>query len=172
MQPIAFNEFPNDARLWTFAATRRLVEDEGVRLLATTEAFLAGWAAHQTPLATAHEWRFDQFLFVAVDEAAAGASGCSIDALVTFVRELERQFEVRFTDHGSVWFRDQADAIQCVKREEFQQLVDGGTVGPNAMVFDNTIQTVGALRNGRWEVSASRSWHGQAFFPTHSANAK
>ena len=172
MPLVAFDKFPDDARLWTYAASRGLTEDEAVQLRAATEAFLAGWAAHGAPLTTAHEWRFDQFLFVAVDEAAAGASGCSIDALLGFVRELERQLEVRFTDHGSVWFRDQAGAIQCVTRDAFQGLVDQGTVGPDATVFDNTIQTVGALRDGRWEVPAARSWHGRAFFPTHSAKAK
>jgi len=172
MPLIAFDELPGDARLWTFATSRRLTEHEDVRLLAATEAFLAGWTAHQTPLAAAHEWRFHQFLFVAVDEAAAGASGCSIDSLTRFVRELERQLEVRFTDHGSVWFRASSGAIQCATRDAFQRLVDEGTVGPDTVVFDNTIQTVGALRDGRWEVPASRSWHGPAFFPTHSAKAK
>ena len=33
MPLIAFEEFPDDARLWTFAASRRLTEDEAVRLL-------------------------------------------------------------------------------------------------------------------------------------------
>ncbi len=172
MPPIAFEQFPDDARLWTFAASRRLTEHEAVQLLAATETFLAGWTAHRTMLATAHEWRFDQFLFVAVDEAAAGASGCSIDTLVTFVRELERQLEVRFTDHGSVWFRDQGGAIQCATREEFQRLVNEEAVVPDTVVFNNTIQTVGALRDGGWEGPATRSWHGQAFFSTHSAKAK
>ena len=172
MPLIAFDELPDDARLWAFAASRRLTEDEAVRLLAATEPFLAGWAAHRTPLATAHEWRFNQFLFIAVDETAAGASGCSIDTLMSFVRELEQQLEVRFTDHGSVWFRDQAGAIQCATREEFQRIVDEGAIGPDTAVFDNTIQTVGALRDGRWEVPASRSWHGPAFFSTDSARAK
>ena len=129
MPLIAFDELPDDARLWTFAASHRLTEHEAVRLLAATEAFLADWAAHRTPLATAHEWRYNQFLFVAVDETAAGASGCSIDTLVRFVRELERQFKVRFTDHASVWFRALGGAIQCATREEFQRLVDEETVG-------------------------------------------
>ncbi len=172
MPLMVFDELPDNARLWTFAASRRLAEHEEIRLLAATEAFLAGWASHQTPLATAHEWRFNQFLFVAVDEAAAGASGCSIDSLMTFVRELERQLDVRFTDHGSVWFRASSGAIQCATREEFQRLVDEGAAGPDTVVFDNTIQTVGALRDERWEVPAGRSWHGPAFFPTHSAKAK
>ena len=171
MPLIPFEELPDRARLWTFAASRRLTDQEAVRLLAATEEFLAGWAAHRVPLATARQWRFNQFLFVAVDEAAAGASGCSIDALVRFIGEVERQLEVRFADHGSVWFRASGGAIECASREAFKQLVDEGAVGPDTVVFDNTIQTTGALRDGRWEVPAGRSWHGRAFFSNSSAKA-
>lgn len=171
MPLIPFEELPDRARLWTFAASRRLTDPEAVRFLAAAEEFLAGWAAHRVPLATAREWRYNQFLFVAVDEAAAGASGCSIDALVRFIREAERQLDVRFTDHGSVWFRASGGAIECASREEFKQLVDQGALGPDTVVFDNTIQTTGALRDGRWEVPARRSWHGRAFFSNYSARA-
>ena len=172
MPLIPFEELPDRARLWTFAASRSLTDQEALWLLAATEEFLAGWAAHRVPLATAHEWRFNQFLFVAVDEAAAGASGCSIDALMRFIREVERQLGVRFTDHGSVWFRGSRGTIECGSREEFKQLIDEGAVGPDTVVFDNTIQTTGALRDGRWEVPARRSWHGQAFFgPPHRSPA-
>ena len=172
MPLIPFEELSDRARLWTFAASRRLTDQEAVRLLAATDAFLASWAAHSVPLATAREWRFNQVLFVVVDEAAAGASGCSIDALVRCIREVERQLEVRFTDHGSVWFRASGGTIECASREEFTQLVDEGAVGPDTVVFDNTIQTTGALRDGRWEVPARRSWHGRAFFSNDSAKAK
>ncbi len=89
MPLIPFEELSERARLWTFAASRRLTDQEAARLLAGTDEFLAGWAAHRVPLATAREWRLNQFLFVAVHEAAAGASGCSIDALVRFIREVE-----------------------------------------------------------------------------------
>ncbi len=172
MPLIPFDELPDRARLWTFAAARRLNDQEAGRLLAATEEFLTGWAAHRVPLATAGECRFNRFLFVAVDEAAAGASGCSIDALLRFIREMEELLEVKFTDHGSVWFRASGGAIECVSREEFTQLVDEGAVGPDTVVFDNTIQTTGALRDGRWEVPARRSWHGRAFFSNYSAKAK
>ena len=164
MPLVPFDELPDRARLWTFAASRRLTDQEAVWLLAATEEFLASWAAHRVPLATAHEWRFNQFLFVAVDEAAAGASGCSIDTLVKFIREVERRLEVRLTDHGSVWFRALGGAIKCTTRAEFKELVEEGAVGPDTVVFDNTIETTGALRDGRWEVLARRSWHGPAFF--------
>ena len=163
MPLIPFQDLPDHARLWTFAASRRLTDQEAFPFLAATDEFLAGWTAHGVPLATAREWRFDQFLFVAVDEAAAGASGCSIDALVRSVRALERDLEVTLTDNRPVWFRAPGGEIRCLSREEFQRLVDAGAVGPDTVVFDNTIQTVGALRDGSWEVPARRSWHGDVF---------
>ena len=172
MPLLPFEKLPDRARLWTFAASRRLTDQEAVRLLAATEEFLVGWTAHRVPLATACQWRFSQFLFVAVDEAAAGASGCSIDGLVRFMREVERQLGVRFMDHGSVWFRASGGAIECASREGFERLVDEGAVGPDTVVFDNTIQTTGALRDGRWELPARRAWHGRAFFSNYSAKAR
>ena len=74
MPLVPFEELPDHARLWTFAASRRLSDQETARLLAATDEFLTSWAAHRVPLATASEWRLGQFLFVAVDEGAAGAS--------------------------------------------------------------------------------------------------
>src|SRR6266699_1925521 len=117
--PLArFEDLPDHARLWTFPASRRLTEEEAVPFLAATDEFLAGWTAHRVPLAAGREWRYDQFLFVAVDETAAGASGCSIDALVRSVRMLERDLAVTLSDNRPVWFRAVAGKIRCVSREE------------------------------------------------------
>jgi hypothetical protein len=168
MPLIPFDQLPDHARLWTFAASRPLTNGESEGLLAATDEFLAAWTAHKVPLATARECRFNQFLFVAVDEKSAGASGCSIDALVRFMREAERQLEVRLTDNGLVWFRTEGGQVECVGRAEFQRLADEGTVGPDTVVFDNTIETVGALRQARWELPAELAWHGRAFFSTLS----
>ena len=49
------------------------------------------WAAHDVPLTTARDLRYDQFIFGAVDERAAGASGCSIDALVRRMKGLQAE---------------------------------------------------------------------------------
>jgi hypothetical protein len=166
-----FERMPGDARLWVFAASQTLNKDQGSRLLAATDAFLAGWSAHRVPLSTARELRYDQFLFVAADEAAAGASGCSIDALVRFMRDVEGQIGARLTDNGLVWFRDPAGNVLCVSRAEFQDLADRGAARADTIVFDNTVQTVGALRGGQWELPAKLSWHGRAFLP-RSAHAE
>lgn len=172
MPLIPFDQLPDSARLWAFAASRRLTEQEAAPFLAATDEFLVAWTAHKVPLAAASAWRYGQFLFVAVDESAAGASGCSIDALVRFMRDTERGLGVRLTDNGSVWFRAPNGDVACTSREGFRKLAEEGAVGPDTVVFDNTIQTVGALRERRWELPANRSWHGRAFFAKHSASAK
>lgn len=164
MPLIAFDEMPDDARLWVFAANRPLTREESAMLLAATDAFLEDWTAHKVPLATAREWRHDQFLFVAVDEAAAGASGCSIDALVHLMRETEQRLDARLTDNGPVWFREPDGTVACTRRHEFAQMAERGAVGPETVVFDNAITTVRALRGGLWEVPARQAWHGRAFF--------
>src|SRR5688572_23953942 len=148
MPLIPFDRMPGSARLWVFGASRALKGPETTQLLAATDQFLAGWSAHRVPLSTARELRYDQFLFVAADEAAAGASGCSIDALVRFMRDAEGQLGLRLTDNGLVWFRTPQDQVACVSRADFQRMADRNEVGPETIVFDNTIQTVGGLRVG------------------------
>ena len=154
-----FLALPDEARLWTFAASRPLTDQEAGPFLAATDEFLESWTAHRVPLATSREWRYGQFLFVAVDESAAGASGCSIDALVRFIRQAEEPLGVSLSDNQPVWFRDGKGQIRCESRERFKALAKEGQVTGDTIVFDNTIETLGALREGRWETPASASWH-------------
>jgi hypothetical protein len=163
MPRVEMSRLPDSARVWVFAADRTLTADEAATLLADMDAFLDRWAAHGIPLTSAREWRYDRFLLVAVDEAAAGASGCSIDALVHSLKALESRLGIALLDNGPVTYRE-GDRITRVPRGRFSQLADAGTVGPDTPVFDNTVATVGAVRSGKWETPARNSWHGRAFF--------
>ncbi|MDP7479420.1 MAG: hypothetical protein QGI10_09145 [Vicinamibacterales bacterium] len=163
MSRVPFNELPPDARLWIFSAERPLSEPERARVLEEVDAFIGQWAVHDVPLKTARDLRYDRFIFVAVDGRAAGASGCSIDALVRRMKGLQAELGVELVNHAPVLYRDGA-AIARVSRERFADLVESGSVSQQTVVFDNTLTTVGDVRDGRWELPASASWHGQAFF--------
>lgn len=163
MPRVDFNELPGHARLWVFAAERELTPAERDRFLEVVDAFLEGWHAHQRPLRSARDLKYDRFLLVAVDEQAAGASGCSVDALVREIRGLEAALGVTLVDHGPVLYR-QAERIVRVDRETFANLARAGTVTPATQVFDNTVARVADVREGRWEGPAAAAWHGRAFF--------
>jgi hypothetical protein len=157
-----FSALPPEARLWVFAADRPLTREERDRLLASVDGFLAQWKAHGHPLTVAREWKYDRFLLVGVDEASAGATGCSIDAMVRTLSELEQALQVKMLDHGPVLFR-RGDAIERVPRPAFAQLAKAGEVSPDTVVFNNTVTRVGEIRDGKWETLARDSWHARAF---------
>ncbi len=163
MPVVVFEEMPEDARLWIFASERPLDSAERDRLLAHVDGFLESWCAHGIPLTAARDWRYDRFLFVAVDEAAAGVSGCSIDALVHGMQSLEEELRTTLVDNSPVLFRD-GDDIRRVSRQQFAERAAAGTVTLETPVFNNTLTTIGQVRSGAWEVPAAESWHAKAFF--------
>ena len=163
MPLVDFAELPDDARLWVFPASKPLSAAESERLLSTVDELLETWEAHGSSLQTSREWRLGQFLLVAVDEAATGVSGCSVDALVRCLRRVEHDLDLSLTDHRPVFFRDR-ESVRSVSRDEFAELARSAAVGPTTTVFDNTVPNVGALRAGLWETPAAGSWHGKAFF--------
>ncbi|MDX1388837.1 MAG: hypothetical protein R3344_06580 [Acidobacteriota bacterium] len=136
-------------------------------LLAEVDRFLAQWAAHGAPVVAGREWRDDRFLLIGVDERATGLSGCSIDALVRSLRALQSRVGAAIVDAPPVWYRGPR-GIETISRDTFESLADRGSVGPDTIVFDNTLASVGELRAGRFELPASETWHGAAFFRENS----
>ena len=117
MPRVEFEQLPDDARVWIFAAERSLSGEEQTRVLAEVDRFLAEWSAHDMPLASGREVRYDRFLFVAVDQRRVGPSGCSIDALVRQMKALQQELGVELVNHAPVLFR-RSGSIERVDRDE------------------------------------------------------
>lgn len=162
MPVVPFDQLPGESRLWIFAAERPLSSSEADSLLAVVDQFLSHWKAHGVPLTVARDWRYDRFLLVGVDEGSAGASGCSIDAMVRQLEQLESALGVSLLDHGPVLFR-RGNAIERLPRPAFAELARQGAVSSQTIVFDNTLTRVGEVREGKWETPARASWHARAF---------
>jgi ligand-binding sensor domain-containing protein len=163
MPRTTFDALPDTARLWIFSAERSLTPEDREALLGEVDGFLDQWAAHGQPLTCARDVQHDRFLMVAVDEEAAGVSGCSIDSLTRRLRELERRLGMALLDNGPVHYVA-GDDVMRVSRTTFGDLAAAGTVTPDTVVFDNTVTTVGAVRAGQWERAARETWHGRSFF--------
>lgn len=158
MPRIAFEQLPDDARVWVFGSDRPLTDDQEARFLEAVDHFLDGWAAHGTPLTVARDWRLGRFLHVGLDEASVPPSGCSIDAMVNQLKDLERELGVVLVDNAPVWFADDG-GVQRVSRARFRDLATSGAVQPDTTVFDNSVTRLAQVRNGQWERPAGESWH-------------
>jgi len=164
MTRVPFQELPDDSRLWVFGAERSLSDSERTAMLAEVDRFLDDWRAHGTPLTAARDFREDRFLMVAVDQASVPPSGCSIDAMVSVLKQLEERLHVALVDHGAIYHRDPAGTLRRSDRPGFKRLVEAGEVNGDTPVLDTTLTRVGALRAGEWERPARASWHGRTFF--------
>jgi len=153
------SSLPSEARTWCYGASVQPTE-AALRLVGKElAAFLEIWTAHGADLRAGFDWLHDRFLVIAVDESVSGASGCSIDALTSQLRRLEEESGVELLDAAPVWYRGPAGDVRHVSREEFGRLAAEGSVCGTTPVFDLTVQNLGAVRTGSWEVEAGRSWH-------------
>ena len=158
MPQVSFDTLPDDARLWVFGSSVPLDAAASARLLDEVDAFLRVWAAHGAPLSSGRDWRDDHFLAIGVDQATAGASGCSIDGLFRSLRTLERELGTTFLGGGRVFYRDPSGAVRVVERDEFGDLAAAGMVGDETLVFDTTVSTAREWRR-LFERQAAESWH-------------
>jgi hypothetical protein len=166
MSLVSFDSLPDESRLWCFAASRSPDAAATAHLLDRVSLFLEDWTAHRQALNAAFDWRYQRFLLVAVDERAAGASGCSIDSLVARLRELEAELNLTLLDAAPVWYRDSAGHVRTALRADFRRLARDGVVGPGTTVFDLAVARLGELRGGRWELPAADSWHARLLADT------
>lgn len=158
----AFAGLPDHSRLYIFGSSRTLSAEEQSRIGSDMERFVGGWKAHGAPVSGAWSLVYDRFLLVAVDEDQTALSGCSIDSLSRIVKQLEEDLGLSLFDGGTVLFRDDA-GIHKVLRSDFNRMVGTGRVTSETIVFDNTLQSLRPLREGKWEVPARSAWHARAF---------
>ncbi len=92
---VPFEKLPGHSRLWIYQANRPLTADEKEYLTQGLKDLCDQWSAHGVPLRTSFALPFDRFVVLAVDE---GASGCSIDSSVRFLKGLQEKLGIDFFD--------------------------------------------------------------------------
>jgi hypothetical protein len=153
-----FQHFAPTSRIWIYQANRAFSANEIREIQILTHSFVEGWAAHGRDLTAAGTVLHDRFLVLVVDEARAGASGCSIDASVGFVRELQTKYNVDLLDRMVFAFCDDKGAVQTASRAAFAQLYAMGAIDDDTIVFDTLVPTLADLQS-RFEVPLAQSWH-------------
>jgi len=158
MPLVQFESLPDSARTWVFAADRNLSASQAGQLLNAVDEFLSSWKAHGTSLHSGRDWRDDRFLTVAVDQTAAGASGCSIDGLFRILKSVEKRVGAGLVASGNVFYRSASGTVESVTREKFAKLAAQGEIRDTTVVFDPTVTTLGEWR-ANFQTDVAHSWH-------------
>ncbi|MBL4745131.1 MAG: ABC transporter ATPase [Flavobacteriaceae bacterium] len=156
-----FNKLPEDARVWIYQSNRAFTAGEVAQIEEELAVFVAGWTHHGDALNGAFVVKYNQFIILGIDENTTGASGCSIDSSVFFIKQMEKKFNVQLLDRMQTAFRGDND-IEVVSLARFNDLVKDTKITENTTVFNNLVATKGVF-DSQWEVAAKMSWHKRYF---------
>lgn len=151
------NNIAPDSRVWVYQSNRELTASETETLKKAALNFVAGWTAHEMPLDAGAEIFYNRFLVLMVDEKQAGASGCSIDKSVKFIKEAEANLGITLMDRMNLAYKEGDKVLSCSKAE-FEQLMLSGKINDETIVFNNLVGTKAEL-DTNWEIPLANSWH-------------
>lgn len=158
---IPFENLPGESKIWIYQCNRKFSDDEISDISADLNIFIDNWSAHGTPLEASFEIKYNRFIIIAVNQDVQMATGCSIDASVQFVQNLEQKYNVDLLDKMNVTFK-QGEFITHKTLLEFKKLAKDKSVSENTIVFNNLVNSIEEM-NESWEVPAADSWHGRFF---------
>ena len=154
-------QFSENSRVWVYQADRELSEREVQLIQNELDSFATGWTAHNNQLKAKGEVKYNRFLILTVDESQAGASGCSIDKSVRFIKDMQQQFNINLLDRFNLAYREGSEVLSA-PRHAFEDLIKKGSINTNTIVFNNMVQNLKELQT-KWEVPFKDSWHIQLF---------
>jgi hypothetical protein len=153
--------FSENSRVWIYQANKKLSDHQVSQIQQDLDQFTINWTAHNHLLKAKGFVKFNLFIILIVDESNAGASGCSIDKSVNFIKQMENTYQINLLDRFNFAYRDGEEVLTAPK-DQFEELLKVGKVNSNTPVFNNLVQTLKELETN-WEIPFSESWHARFF---------
>ena len=155
--PGKFEGLPDDTRVWIYQSTRPFDAKDVPQVKQYLQQFAQQWVSHNQQLRAYGDLLHERFVLLMVDESMAGASGCSIDKSVAFLKALQSEFGVDLFDrmYFSYWDGEQ---VVTASREAFASQYASGKINEDTYVFDTLVSNKGDLQN-RWLKPLGESWH-------------
>ncbi|QYA26413.1 ABC transporter ATPase [Gramella sp. MT6] len=154
---VPFDSLADSSRVWIYQANRSFTEEEIQEISKKLDLFIEKWTAHGADLKASYEIKYNRFITIALDQQLNAASGCSIDASVQFIQQLEKEYNVDLLDKMNVSYK-QGEFIAYKSLTDFRKMAKQRAVSPNTIVFNNLVNNKAEYLSD-WEVPASESWH-------------
>ena len=158
---VPFENLPEDSKIWIYQSNRKFSDDEITEIESDLKIFIENWSAHGTTLEASYIIKYNRFIILAVNQEVQQATGCSIDASVAFIQNLEQKYQVILLDKMNVTFKN-GDHIAHKSLIDFKRMAKEKAVTVNTIVFNNLVNSIDEF-NDNWEVPAGESWHSRFF---------
>ena len=153
--------FNENSRVWVYQSDKKLSDNEVNQIQKQLNSFVTSWTAHNNQLKAKAEVKYNRFLILIVDESQAGATGCSIDKSVNFMKQIGEAYHINLLDRFNLAYRE-GEEVLSAPRHNFEAMIQQGTINKQTIVFNNMVQNLKELQT-KWEVPFKDSWHIQLF---------
>ena len=154
---VDFNLLPEESRVWIYQANRSFTDEEIAEIENKLNIFIDNWTAHGSDLQSGYLIKYKRFIVIGLNQNLNKATGCSIDASVHFIQQLEKEYNVDLMDKMNVSYK-QGDYIAYKPLSDFRKMAKDRAVSKNTIVFNNLVANKAEFEE-HWEVPASESWH-------------
>ena len=154
---VDFNTLPETSRVWIYQASRSFTDSELEEITSKLNAFIESWTAHGSDLQSGYDFKYKRFIVLGLNQNLNKASGCSIDASVQFIQQLETEYDVDLLDKMNVSYK-QGKFVAYKTLTDFRKMAKQKAVSKNTIVFNNLVTNIAEYKEN-WEVPAKDSWH-------------
>ncbi len=154
---VDFNTLPDESRVWIYQSNRSFTKEEQQDISSKLDVFIQNWTAHGKDLQSGYKILYNRFIVIGLNQNLNIATGCSIDASVHFIQELEKAYNVDLMDKMNVSYK-QGEYIAYKSLSDFKKMAKDKAVSKNTVVFNNLVTNIAEFNNN-WEVPAKDSWH-------------
>lgn len=156
---VGFSIIPEEAKIWVFPSNRKFYPQEIDAIKLRIETFLTNWKDNRNEVECSYLIKYDRFILISANDVDYGLSLEAHDALISFIIELEKEYDIVLLDKINVCYK-QGEFVQYKDIIEFKKMIKSKGVSETTIVFNNMITVKEELRYN-WEINIMESWLGR-----------
>jgi len=125
-------------KIWTYLSSVALTSEQEQEILSDGKAFVSSWTAHDNPLQADFQIHLHRILIFSVNEEVHMASGCSIDKLLRFVKDLEKKYSIELLNRLLVAASEQ-DGIFVFPASKIPELLENGKLSAQSLIYNTAV---------------------------------
>ena len=158
---VEFDKMPDTSRIWIYQSNREFSSEEVNVITLNAKNFIENWTRHGDDLKGSFTVVYNRFVIIAVDDYFANVSGCSIDASVRFIQQIQSELNIDLLNKLHIAFKTNDD-VNSVSLNDFRLFIASDKITQDTIVFNNLVNTKADFES-KWEVPAKESWHQRLF---------
>jgi hypothetical protein len=151
-----FEKLNKSSKVWVFQSSFEIPESLLDNISNDSKDFLNQLNSHGNSLKGSFKLIYNHFLVIAVENIENEISGCSIDTITRFIKNLELIYNLSFFDRLIVKYKEHNN-IKSTSLHEFKSICKTKKISDKITVFNNLVKNIDELDN-IWETSIQNTW--------------